>query len=161
MIRPVKSNDALGICGIYNYYIKETVITFEETPVSIKEMENRIRNVSAAYPWLVWEEEGALIGYAYVNKWKDRSAYSFSVEDSIYLKQGYEHKGLGRKLLTRLLDEVKKTNIHAIVAGITLPNEQSVGLHETLGFKKIAQFNEIGFKSNRWLDVGYWELLLP
>jgi phosphinothricin acetyltransferase len=161
MIRPVKSNDALAICGIYNYYIKETVITFEETPVSIKEMEHRIRDVRAVYPWLVWEEEGALIGYAYVNKWKDRSAYGFSVEDSIYLKQGYEHKGLGRKLLTGLLDEVKKTNIHAVVAGITLPNEQSVGLHETLGFKKIAQFNEIGFKGNRWLDVGYWELLLP
>lgn len=160
MIRPVKVTDAIAICGIYNYYINETAITFEETPVSIKEMENRIRNISATYPWLVWEEAGALIGYAYVNKWKERSAYNFSVEDSIYFKQGYEHKGFGRKLLTALLDVVKKTSIHAIVAGITIPNEQSVALHEKLGFKKIAQFNEIGFKCNQWLDVGYWELLL-
>ena len=160
MIRPVKSNDAMAICSIYNYYIKETVISFEETPISIKEMESRIRDISTTYPWLVWEEEGKLIGYAYVNKWKERSAYGFSVEDSIYLKQGYEHKGIGRKLLTRILDEVKKTNIHAVIAGITLPNEQSVLLHEKLGFKKVAQFDEVGFKCDRWLDVGYWELIL-
>jgi phosphinothricin acetyltransferase len=156
----VKSNDALSICGIYNYYIKETVISFEETPISIPEMENRIQHISADYPWLVWEEDGKAVGYAYVNRWKERNAYRFSVEDSIYLKQGYEHKGIGRKLLTGLLEEVRKTRIHAVVAGITLPNEQSVALHEKLGFKKIAQFDEIGFKCDRWLAVGYWELIL-
>lgn len=160
MIRTVKLSDAMAICWIYNHYIKHTVISFEENPVSIKEMESRIVAISAVYPWLVWEEAGDVIGYAYVNKWKARTAYGFSVENSIYLKQGHEGKGLGTCLLTRLLEEIKKTNIHAVIAGITLPNERSIALHEKLGFTKIAQFKEIGFKLNQWLDVGYWELIL-
>jgi phosphinothricin acetyltransferase len=150
----------MAICGIYNHYVKHTVISFEENPVSMKEMEDRIRDIRSVYPWLVWEEAGTVIGFAYVNKWKGRTAYGFSVEDSIYLKQGHEGQGLGTNLLTRLLEEVKKTNIHAVVAGITLPNERSIVLHEKMGFTKIAQFKEIGFKLNQWLDVGYWELLL-
>jgi phosphinothricin acetyltransferase len=150
----------MAICGIYNHYIKHTTISFEENPVSMKEMEARIRDIRSVYPWLVWEEAGDVIGYAYVDKWKERTAYGFSVEDSIYLKQSHEGQGLGTSLLTRLLEEVKKTNIHAVVAGITLPNERSIALHERMGFTKIAQFKEIGFKLNQWLDVGYWELLL-
>ncbi|MDR1986080.1 MAG: GNAT family N-acetyltransferase [Treponema sp.] len=160
MIRTVKITDAMAICGIYNHYVKHTVISFEENPISMKEMKSRIVDISSVYPWLVLEEAGDLIGYAYVNKWKDRSAYEFSVELSIYLKQGHEGKGLGACLLTQLLEAVKKTSIHAVIAGITLPNERSVALHEKLGFTKIAQFKEIGFKLNQWLDVGYWELLL-
>ncbi|MDR0628208.1 MAG: GNAT family N-acetyltransferase [Treponema sp.] len=160
MIRTVKSTDVMAICGIYNHYVTHTVISFEENPVSITEMENRIVDISAVYPWLVWEEAGELMGYAYVNTWKDRRAYRFSLENSIYLKQGHEGKGLGTCLLTRLLEEVKKTGVHAVIAGITLPNERSIALHERLGFTKIAQFKEIGFKLNQWLDVGYWELLL-
>ncbi|MDR1031127.1 MAG: GNAT family N-acetyltransferase [Treponema sp.] len=160
MIRSVKPSDVMAICGIYNHYIKHTTISFEENPVSMKEMEARIRDIRSVYPWLVWEEAGDVIGYAYVDKWKERTAYGFSVEDSIYLKQSHEGQGLGTSLLTRLLEEVKKTNIHAVVAGITLPNERSIALHERMGFTKIAQFKEIGFKLNQWLDVGYWELLL-
>ncbi|MDR3114098.1 MAG: GNAT family N-acetyltransferase [Treponema sp.] len=160
MIRTVKISDAMAICGIYNHYVKHTVISFEENPVSVKEMESRIVDISSVYPWLVWEEARELIGYAYVNKWKDRGAYGFSVEHSIYLKQGHEGKGLGTCLLTRLLEEVKKTMVHAVIAGITLPNKRSIALHERFGFIQIAQFKEIGFKLNQWLDVGYWELLL-
>jgi phosphinothricin acetyltransferase len=157
MIRFAAPKDAIGICAIYNYYIKHTVVTFEETPVSVKEMESRIGAIRASYPWLVWEEEGALIGYAYLNKWKERRAYSFSLEDSIYIKQGHERRGIGLKLLTSLLEETRKTKTHAVIAGICLPNEQSVGLHEKLGFKKVAHFEEVGFKCNQWLDVGCWE----
>ncbi|MDR2485297.1 MAG: GNAT family N-acetyltransferase [Treponema sp.] len=160
MIRSVKTGDAPAICDIYNHYIKDTAVSFEETPVSPQEMEARIRNISAAYPWLVWEENGIPIGYAYVNKWKDRSAYRFSAEDSIYLKQGHEHKGIGKRLLAGLLDEVRKTAIHAVIAGITLPNKGSIALHETFGFKKAAHFEKVGFKFEQWLDVGYWELIV-
>ncbi|MDR2535552.1 MAG: GNAT family N-acetyltransferase [Treponema sp.] len=161
MIRFVKTGDASAICAIYNHYIKHTVITFEEIPVSPEEMESRIQNISASYPWLVWEEEKSVLGYAYINKWKDRSAYNFSVEDSVYLKQGCEKQGIGRKLLTGLLEEARNAKVHAIVAGICIPNEPSVSLHEKLGFKKAAHFEQVGFKFNQWLDVGYWELLLP
>jgi phosphinothricin acetyltransferase len=161
MIRPVNIKDAAAICGIYNHYIKNTVITFEGIPVSCKEMEGRIQTIGAHYPWFVLEEGGDLAGYTYVNTWKDRPAYSFAAEVSIYLKTGREGQGLGTELFTRLFEAVEKTPIHAMVAGITLPNERSVALHERFGFKKIAQFNEIGFKMDTWLDVGYWERLLP
>jgi phosphinothricin acetyltransferase len=160
MIRPVTVNDAAAICGIYNHYIKTTAITFEEIPVSINEMEGRIKTVLAKYPWLVWEEEGEILGYAYSNKWRDRSAYRYSAEDSIYIKHGAQGKGIGKSLLTALLEEARRTDIHVLVAGITQPNEQSVGLHEKFGFKKIAEFVEIGYKMNRWLNVGYWQLIL-
>jgi phosphinothricin acetyltransferase len=160
MLRPVTVNDARSICGIYNYYVKATAITFEEIPVSINEMEDRIRSAASKYPWLVWEEEGETLGYAYVNKWKDRSSYRSSAENSIYIKSGAQGRGIGKKLFAALLGEAQQTGIHALVAGITLPNEQSVGLHEKFGFKKIAEFIEIGYKMNRWLNVGYWQLIL-
>ncbi|MDR3166454.1 MAG: GNAT family N-acetyltransferase [Treponema sp.] len=160
MIRPVSLKDARVISEIYNYYVEHTVITFEEIPVSPEEMENRIRTVTAGYPWFVWDEGGTVAGYAYINQWKERSAYRFAAEDSIYLRRGQEGRGIGGKLMAALLEEVKKTTIHGIVAGITLPNERSIALHEKWGFKQIACFNEIGYKHDRWLDVAYWELLL-
>jgi phosphinothricin acetyltransferase len=160
MTRPVKDGDAKNIAGIYNHYVRETVITFEERPVSIGEMAGRISAVSAKYPWLVMEENGDVSGYAYVNTWKERYAYRYAAELSIYLKAGLEGKGRGTELMKALLDAVRRTELHALVSGITLPNERSVALHEKFGFVKIARFNEIGFKLGRWLDVGYWELLL-
>ena len=153
-------NDAEAICGIYNPYIRDTAITFEEDPVSPAEMEGRIRRVTPFYPWLVGEENGEVVGYAYINQWKERVAYRFSAELSIYIKGSCRRRGIGSGLLRALLEVVRKTSVHSIVAGITLPNEASVKLHEKFGFKKVAQFNEIGFKLGKWLDVGYWELLL-
>jgi phosphinothricin acetyltransferase len=160
MIRPVNTADAPAIRGIYNYYIANTAITFEEEPVSLAEMERRIRDVTAKYPWFVREEAGELVAYAYVNKWKERAAYRYAAELSIYVKHGKEGQGMGGKLFAHLLEAVKKTEIHALVSGITIPNERSIRLHEKFGFRKIAQFNEIGFKMDTWLDVGYWELIV-
>jgi phosphinothricin acetyltransferase len=161
MIRPVRSADATAICGIYNYYVEHTVITFDEIPVSVESMADHIGETTAHFPWIVWEEGGEVLGYAYFHQWKERRAYRFSVEDSIYLKEGFQGQGAGKKLLARLLEEVKNTGIHAVVAGITIPNEKSIGLHEKFGFKKIALFPEIGYKLGKWLDVGYWTLVLP
>jgi phosphinothricin acetyltransferase len=160
MIRPVSLIDAAAIRGIYNYYIERTAVTFEEIPVSLDEMERRIRRISASYPWLVWEEAGDVLGYAYIHAWKDRSAYRFSGEDSIYVKQGYERRGIGRSLMTALLEEAEKTEMHALIAILCTPNEASATLHEEFGFKKCAHFSEVGFKFDRWLDVGYWERLM-
>jgi phosphinothricin acetyltransferase len=161
MIRPVSPADAAAICDIYNYYIGNTVITFEEIPVKTAAMEERICTISAKYPYIVWEEAaGEINGYAYVNTWKERSAYTFSAEVSIYIREGFQGRGMGRKLMERLLEEVRKTDIHTLVGGITLPNEGSIALHEKFGFKKTAYFGEIGYKFNRWLDVGYWQLIL-
>ena len=160
MIRSVKESDAAAIRDIYNYYVENTVITFEEDPLSIAEIEERIRKISVKYPYLVLEDEGETKGFAYANTWKERAAYRNSAEISVYLKNGCQGKGLGKTLLGNLLAEVRKTGLHALVAGITLPNERSTGMCESLGFKKIGQFNEIGYKNGRWLDVGYWELII-
>ncbi|ULQ59162.1 N-acetyltransferase family protein [Brucepastera parasyntrophica] len=160
MIRPVQIQDARELCEIYNYYIENSPVTFEEVPVSEEEMKMRIKSITEKYPWLVWEQREGITGYAYLNLWKERSAYRFSAEDTVYLKTDCEGKGIGSALLSGLINQTAQTGIHAIVAGITLPNEKSVGLHEKMGFRKIAHFSEIGKKFGEWLDVGYWELIL-
>ena len=160
MIRPVNQDDSAAISAIYNYYIENTNVTFEELPLSVPEMRERIRKIGSKYPFLVLEEAGELTGYAYANTWKERSAYNRSAEISVYLKNGFQEKGRGKKLLEKLIEELRKTSLHAIVAGIALPNHGSVGMCESHGFKKIGHFEEIGFKKNQWLDVGYWELKL-
>jgi phosphinothricin acetyltransferase len=160
MIRSATIHDARSICGIYNYYVNHTVVTFEEIPVSISEMEGRVKTVTSKFPWIVWEEEGEILGYAYINRWRDRSAYRYAAEDSLYVKNGAGGRGIGKKLLAALLEATQKTGLHVLVAGITLPNERSAALHEQFGFKKTAEFFEIGYKMDQWLNVGYWQLIL-
>ncbi|MDR1285974.1 MAG: GNAT family N-acetyltransferase [Treponema sp.] len=160
MIRPVRPEDAAAICGIYNYYIKNTVITFEEEPLDPSEMERRIGAVTAKYPWFVREEKGGISGYAYLNAYRDRSAYRFAAELSIYLREDRQGEGIGTELLEHLLEAARKMKLHTVVSAVTLPNERSVALQEKFGFTPIACFTEIGFKHGRWLDVGYWELVV-
>jgi phosphinothricin acetyltransferase len=160
MLRPVREEDAPKIAGIYNYYIENTPITFEEEPLSPAEMVRRIRAVSAAYPWIVWEGEEGLSGYIYANRWKDRASFRYAAELSIYLRRGSEGRGIGSALMKGLLDELRNTNINALLAGITLPNPRSIALHEKFGFEKAARFKEAGWKLGEWRDLGYWELLL-
>lgn len=161
MIRPATASDAPAIARIYNHYVLNTVITFEEEAVSDRQMAERIAEVnSAGFPWLVSEHEGQVLGYAYVTKWRERSAYRFSAHSSIYLAQGTGGQGLGSELYQALIAILKQKGMHLLIGGITLPNPASVALHERFGFKKVAQFEEVGFKFNQWLDVGYWQLLL-
>jgi len=166
MVREMNIKDAAALCAIYNYYIENTIITFEETPLQTAEMEERVRKISANYPCLVWEDEaadtagGEINGYAYISTWKERSAYRYAAELSIYVRHGFQGRGMGNKLMERLLEEVRKTKIHSLVAGITIPNEKSIALHEKFGFKKVAHFAEIGYKFGKWIDVGYWELIV-
>jgi phosphinothricin acetyltransferase len=160
MIRPVTIEDAAAVCEIYNPYIANTTITFEESPVTADQMKERIRKISAAYPWIVWEDDGGISGYAYLHAWHERQAYRFAAEDSIYIREDRLGKGMGEALLSRLLEEAQRMKLHVIMSVITVPNEQSVGLHEKFGFKKAGLFSEIGCKLGRRLDVGYWELIL-
>lgn len=160
MIRNVKAEDAEAICRIYNHYVVGTTVTFEEKPVSPEEMRDRIENVTAALPWIVWEDDGGVRGYAYAAPWKNRSAYRFSSESTIYLQPGFTGKGLGRDLYASLIPELRRRSLHSVIGGIALPNERSVALHERMGFRKIAHFEEVGWKFGQWIDVGYWELLL-
>lgn len=160
MIRSAAEADAISIAEIYNYFVRNTVVTFEEDPVSAAEIWRRISDVQKKYPWLVFEQDGRVVGYAYAGPWKVRSAYRFTVESSIYLAPGYSGKGIGTRLYTVLIDELKKLDVHAVIGGAAMPNDASVKLHESLKFKKIGQFTETGFKFGKWVDVCYWELLL-
>ncbi len=160
MIRNATLGDAAAICNIYNHYVLHTIITFEEEPVTEEDMAQRITTISADYPWLVYEENDTIIGYAYAGSWKTRSAYRFTVESSVYLHHQHHGKGLGRKLYNELIHHLRQRNIHTVIGGISLPNEASIALHEKLGFKYLGKFDEVGLKFNNYIDVGYWTLTL-
>ncbi len=161
MLRAATPSDAAAIAAIYNHYVLNTIITFEEKAVSVAEMASRINEVLAAgRPWFVWEEAGRVLGYAYASGWKSRCAYRYAVESSIYLDKDATGKGLGTKLYVALIDALRAKKIHCIIGGIALPNPASVGISEKLGFQKIGHFKEVGWKFNQWIDVGYWELVL-
>jgi L-amino acid N-acyltransferase YncA len=161
VIRQAVSTDAEAIAGIYNHYIRDTIITFEEQPVAPLEMAERIAEVtSASLPWLVAEQDGSILGYAGASKWKGRSAYRFSVETTIYLAPHCFGRGIGTRLYQVLLKQLKDLGLHVAIGGIALPNAASLALHEKLGFRKVAQFAEVGFKFSKWIDVGYWQLTL-
>ncbi len=159
-IRACLISDAARICDIYNHYVRETVITFEEEAVSEREMTERIRDVTARWPWLVAEENGLVTGYAYASAWKTRSAYRFAVESTVYVAAEHLGRGLGTQLYRALIAALRSRHVHYVTGGIALPNPASVALHERLGFRKNGHFSEVGFKLDRWVDVGYWELIL-
>jgi L-amino acid N-acyltransferase YncA len=160
-VRSASASDAEVLARIYNYYVHNTVITFEEEPVSTEVMATRVAEVQdLSLPWLVAEVETAVVGYAYANKWKVRSAYRHSVETTIYLEHGYEGRGIGTTLYAALLPILRAGGIHVAIGGAALPNEASVALHERLGFEHVATFRQVGFKHDRWVDVAYWQLVL-
>ena len=160
MIRNASAGDAKQICDIYNHYVINSTITFEEEPVSAKEMLERIEKLQSKFPWLVYEKENEVLGYAYATEWRSRIAYQYSAETTVYLKPGMYGKGIGSLLCKALIAEMRRLPIHTLIAGIALPNDSSIALHEKLGFEKVAHFKEVGFKMNKWIDVGYWQLTL-
>ena len=160
MIRPVTAADAPALAAIYNPYIRDTTITFEEEPVAAEEMAARIAKVTEAHPWLVWEEAGRVLGFAYASPWRARAAYRHSTETAIYVAMDQQGRGLGTALYRALLDELRTRGFHLVLGGVALPNEASVRLHERLGFRKAGHMREAGRKFGRWIDVGFWERLL-
>jgi phosphinothricin acetyltransferase len=160
MIRKVTLEDAAAIAPIYNYYVENTNITFETEPVSVAEMQDRIATISKQYPYFVYESEGIVVGYCYVNQWKKKYAYHHTAETTVYLAPGFQGKGIGRALMQHLIEALKSTSVHALIACLTVPNPESVRLHERLGFEKVSHFKSVGRKFDRWIDVEDWELVL-
>lgn len=161
VIRPAEAHDAQSIANIYNSFITGTTVTFEEEVVSVEEILHRMQKVQAIpLPWLCAEVDGALAGYAYAGHWRERSAYRFVAESTIYLSPSFTGLGIGKTLYRALIGELKSAGMHVVMGVIALPNPVSVALHEKLGFIKAAHFKEVGFKFNRWIDVGYWQLNL-
>ena len=160
-IRKVTLDDAQSICDIYNYYVENTAITFETTAVSINEMQQRIKSIlDEEYPYYVGEIDDKIAGYCYLHNWNNRCAYSSTKEVTIYLDKDQKGKGLGTALYQHLFKEIYKDDIHVLIAGICMPNDESIHLHEKFGFKQASHMKEIGWKFDQWRDVGHWQLVI-
>lgn len=158
LIRHATPDDAAQVAEVYNHYITHTHHTFETEPLSPDEMARRIAEVAAEFPFLVAEDDGIIHGYAYADQFRLRREFEFTAEVLIYVRNEAKKKGIGTALYSQLFDLLAETDIHAIVAGISFPNDASIRFHEKLGFEKVAHFREVGYKLGRWVDVGYWEL---
>lgn len=156
-VRKVDSFEAEKIAEIYNFYVLNTHSSFEIEAVTSEEMSRRISEISDNYPFLVCEETGEILGYAYAARYKTRAAYLHSVEISVYVKNDVHRRGIGSQLYEKLFESLSETDACAVIAGIALPNEASVKLHEKFGMRKVAHFHKVGFKFGRWIDVGYWQ----
>lgn len=129
----------------------------EESPIDVDEMSRRMQAVTAAWPWLVAEEDGTIVGYAYAHPWKPRSGYRHAVESTVYLDPAHVGHGFGTALYQVLIDILQRRHMHCAIAGISMSNVASIALHEKFGFQKVAHFRENGIKFGRWIDVGYWQ----
>lgn len=160
MIRLIQPQDVSAVTDIYNYYIRTSIITFEEEEITTDEMERRIQEISETFqmPFIVFEENNEVIGYAYIGKWRTRNAYRFSAESSIYLHHEHFGKGVGSSLYKELIHLGRERGLKRLIGGASLPNPASVQLHEKLGFRKVAHFEKVGFKFNEWIDVGFWQI---
>lgn len=156
-IRPACLTDAGGVSAIYNYFVANTAASFEEQAVGSSGMATRMEAViDADYPWFVAQSEGVVCGYAYASPWNARHAYRFTVEVTIYLHPDYAGQGLGARLYDTLFARLREQGFRTVIAVITLPNAPSVALHEKFGLAKSGHFSKVGFKFERWIDVGYW-----
>ena len=158
-VRPVSPDDATALAAIYNYYVRETVISFETEPLSAEEMRERIVQTAAEFPYLVCELDGRVVGYACAHRWKERAAYSQTWESSIYLHHEWRARGLGRALMEALVPLCRAAGCRALIACITAENQASVAFHESLGFRQVSLFPAVGCKFGRLLDVV--DLYLP
>jgi len=161
MIRDVSLADAKRIAEIYNYYIKETVVTFEYDPVTEEEIQQRINKVRAKnFPYFVYEDYGEITGYAYLSNWRERVAYDITLETSVYLDHKAIGSGVGSILYKELIERARKINIHSLIGVVSLPNEASQKLHRKFNFELIGNFRESGIKFGKLIDVEFWQLIL-
>ncbi|KQY80890.1 arsinothricin resistance N-acetyltransferase ArsN1 family B [Pelomonas sp. Root1444] len=160
-IRTATPDDAAAVAAIYGPIVQHTTISFEVDPPDAAEMRARIEKTLATLPWLVAEDAtGAICGYVYASKHKERAAYQWSVDTTVYVRDDMRGQGVGRSLYARLLPLLAELGYCQAFAGVALPNAGSVGLHEALGFEAIGTYRNVGFKHGAWRDVGWWQLSL-
>ncbi|MEV0069533.1 N-acetyltransferase family protein [Amycolatopsis sp. NPDC050768] len=155
LIRDADDRDAEACAEIYAPYVRDTTITFETEPPTGAEMAERIRRAAKTHAWLVLEIDGRVAGYAYGGPFKERAAYRWSCEVSVYLELGRRRTGGGRALYEALFARLAERGFRTAVAGMTLPNEPSVGLHTALGFEPVGTYRRIGWKHGAWRDVAW------
>ncbi len=157
MIRLANEQDTAAILQIYAPYVRETVVSFELEPPSMEDMRNRILKAL----WLVCENhQGEVMGYAYASQLRERPAYQWSVETTVYVDKRFQRMGIGRGLYETLFALLRLRGFYNAFAGITLPNDASVGLHQSVGFQAVGVYHHVGFKLEQWHDVSWWFLVL-
>lgn len=160
-IRTATPDDAAALAAIYAPIVTDTVISFELQAPDAAEIRRRIEATLPLLPWLVGEDaQGTVCGYVYASRFRERAAYQWAVEVTAYVRADCRGSGVGRRLYTRLFELLSALGYSQAVAGITLPNAPSVGLHEAMGFTAVARFEKVGYKLGRWHDVGYWQKAL-
>jgi phosphinothricin acetyltransferase len=159
VVRAASVADAGAIAAIYAPYVSDGVASFEAEPPAAAELGARM-GAPPRLPWLVAEEAGAVLGYAYASRHRARAAYRWSADVSVYVAPDAHGRGVGRALYEQLIPEVRALGYVCAFAGITLPNAASVGLHEAMGFVPVGVFRDVGFKFGAWRDVGWWRLQL-
>lgn len=152
-IRHVRSTDAESILRIYAPYVLESSVSFELELPSVATMQQRIHDYTQKFPWLVACDGDKVIGYAYASTYRERAAYQFNVETSVYIDTNYQQSGIATQLYAALFVKLKEMNLHQAFAVITMPNEKSERFHRKFGFESFAIFKEVGFKFNQWHDV--------
>jgi L-amino acid N-acyltransferase YncA len=150
--------DAADCAAIYGPAVRDSVSSFEDVPPDADAMAARIAATSASRPWLVADLDGTIAGYAYASRHRERAAYRWASDVSVYVSAGHRRRGVARSLYVALLDRLAEQGYRMVCAGIALPNPASVALHESLGFTLIGVYRDIGFKLGRWWDVGWWQL---
>lgn len=159
-LRLATSDDAAAVADIYRPFVTSTPISFEIEPPDEREMQRRIEGTLAAYPWLVCEARGDVVGYAYAGQHGARAGYRWSVDSSVYVHSSFHRRGVGRGLYTSLFRILAAQRFVSLYAGITLPNAGSVAIHESFGFHPVGVYRNAGYKQGTWYDVGWWQRAL-
>ena len=160
IIRNVLNSDIPQVVEILNHYVRNDSCTFQINTYSISEISEKIAEITKVYPYIVMEEDNEVIGFAYASRWREKNAYDKSAETTIYLNPKHKYRGLGKILYQELIEQLREKNFRLLVACLTLPNPSSVRLHESLGFEKVGEFKDAGYKFNRWYNVGFWQKVL-
>jgi L-amino acid N-acyltransferase YncA len=161
LIRDADANrDAAACAAIYAPYVRDTPISLEEVPPTATELAQRIDATTNTHPWLVAHDGDALIGYAYATRHRERACYRWATDVAVYVAPSRQRAGVGRALYEALFARLAGQGFRVACAGITLPNQASVGLHEALGFRPVGVYRNIGWKFGAWHDVGWWQLQL-
>lgn len=159
-LRLITAADAADVADIYRPIVASTTISFETEAPGAADIERRIEDTLPTFPWLVCEDRGRIVGYAYASRHRPRAAYRWSVDTSVYVRPDFHRQGVGRGLYASLFRILEAQGFVSAYAGIALPNPGSVGLHEAMGFQPIGIYRNAGFKLGAWHDVGWWQLAI-
>ena len=154
------ARDAVACAAIYAPYVTASAASFEEQAPSAEELAERMERTVRTHPWLVLEDAGRVVGYAYATQHRTRAAYRWAADVAVYVDPAHQRRGAGRRLYTALLELLRVQGLRIACAGITLPNDASVALHRALGFEPVGTFRSIGWKAGAWRDVSWWQLRL-